>query len=185
MPDAKVVIKKYGNRRLYDVTDSRYVNLEDMAAMVREGREIQVLDARTGEDLTRVVLTQIIMDEARERGSGLPLDLLRQLVLATGRAGQEGLTHYLRSVLDGYRRSCQAFQHHMQQPSPAPLNPLEFVQSLFPFSASPAAPAPQRERAEAEIEELRRRVEELEQALGRPARKSGRGPAKRRRAVRP
>ena len=65
MPERKVVVKKYENRRLYDTGASRYVNLDDVARMVREGVEVQVLDARTGEDLTRVILTQVIMEDAK------------------------------------------------------------------------------------------------------------------------
>jgi len=68
-----VVIKKYPNRRLYDTSASRYINLEDIAAFVREGRDLQVVDAQTGEDLTRVTLAQIIMEDARQQPTGLPL----------------------------------------------------------------------------------------------------------------
>ena len=60
MHPAPALIKKYGNRRLYDTAGSRYVNLDNLAAMVRAGREVRVLDAKTGRDLTRVTLTQII-----------------------------------------------------------------------------------------------------------------------------
>lgn len=81
-----VVIKKYPNRRLYDTSSGRYVNLEDVALLIRRGADVQVVDARTGEDLTRVVLTQIIVEDAKEQPAALPLDLLRQLVMATGTA---------------------------------------------------------------------------------------------------
>jgi len=60
-----IVIKKYANRRLYDTSAGRYVNLEDLAARIRKGEEIQVLDAASGEDLTRVILTQIIVEDAK------------------------------------------------------------------------------------------------------------------------
>ena len=69
----KVVIKKYANRRLYDTSGSRYINLEDIAALVRNGKDLQVVDAKTGEDLTRVTLTQIIVEDAKEQPTGLPL----------------------------------------------------------------------------------------------------------------
>jgi polyhydroxyalkanoate synthesis repressor PhaR len=61
------VIRKYPNRRLYDTSAGKYVNLEELASMVRNGKDIQVLDAKTGDDLTRVVLTQIIMEDAKEQ----------------------------------------------------------------------------------------------------------------------
>jgi polyhydroxyalkanoate synthesis repressor PhaR len=83
------VIRKYPNRRLYDTAAGRYVNLEDIAAIVRCGEDVQVLDAKTGEDVTRVVLTQIIVEDAKDHGATLPVELLRQLILITDRAGRE------------------------------------------------------------------------------------------------
>jgi len=81
-----VVIKKYPNRRLYDTSAGRYVNLDDVAILIRQGADVQVVDARTGEDLTRLVLTQIIVEDVKGQPASLPLDLLRQLVIATDRA---------------------------------------------------------------------------------------------------
>ncbi len=86
------IIRKYPNRRLYDTADGRYVNLDDIAAFVRCGEDVQVLDAKTGEDVTRVVLTQIIVEDAKDHGAMLPLELLRQLILITDRAGRELLS---------------------------------------------------------------------------------------------
>jgi polyhydroxyalkanoate synthesis repressor PhaR len=74
-----IVIKKYPNRRLYDTAKSRYINLEDIAVFIRDGKDVQVVDAQTGEDLTRVTLTQIIVDDAKQQPTGLPLELLKQL----------------------------------------------------------------------------------------------------------
>src|SRR5690242_1403213 len=65
MAAARVVIKKYGNRRLYDTSASRYVNLEEIAGMVRNGTDVQVVDAKTGEDLTRATLMQVIADDTK------------------------------------------------------------------------------------------------------------------------
>jgi polyhydroxyalkanoate synthesis repressor PhaR len=86
MMPAAVLIRKYPNRRLYDTSSGRYVNLDDVALLIRRGADVQVVDARTGEDLTRVVLTQIIVEDAKGQPAALPLDLLRQLVMATGNA---------------------------------------------------------------------------------------------------
>ena len=80
------IIRKYPNRRLYDTSAGRYVNLDDVAALVRQGTEIQVVDAKTGEDVTRVVLTQIIVEDAKIQPAALPLELLKGLILATDRA---------------------------------------------------------------------------------------------------
>ena len=76
---SSIVIKKYGNRRLYDTAASRYLNLEEIAALIRQGNEVTVVDAKTGQDLTRVTLTQIITEDAKDKPTGLPLELLRQL----------------------------------------------------------------------------------------------------------
>src|SRR4051794_19704498 len=100
MKSGPVVIKKYGNRRLYDTAASRYVNLDEVAGLVRAGADIQVVDAKTGEDLTRPVLTQIIMEEAKDQRAGLPLELLRQLIVATDHAQQQFLSWYLRSAFE-------------------------------------------------------------------------------------
>ena len=65
MADEPIVIKKYENRRLYDTSASRYVNLEAVAELLREGREVQVVEAKSGDDITRQVLTQIIVDQSK------------------------------------------------------------------------------------------------------------------------
>jgi polyhydroxyalkanoate synthesis repressor PhaR len=100
-----VIIKKYENRRLYDTASSRYVNLDEVAQMVQEGREVQVFDAASGEDLTRLVLTQIIMEQAKAPGSAFPLDILRQMVAATNRAGQETALSYMKAIFDLYQNA--------------------------------------------------------------------------------
>ena len=104
MKPAKVVIKKYGNRRLYDTSASRYINLDEIAALVRDGTEVQVVDVKTGEDLTRVTLTQIIAENAKDQPAGLPLELLRQLVIASDHVGQEFIMWYLKSAFDTYQK---------------------------------------------------------------------------------
>ena len=76
----KVTIKKYANRRLYDTESSTYITLDRLAAMVREGREFEVVDAKTGDDITRQVLTQIIVDEEARGATMLPLNFLKQLI---------------------------------------------------------------------------------------------------------
>jgi polyhydroxyalkanoate synthesis repressor PhaR len=92
MPDQSILIRKYENRRLYDATNSHYVNLEEVAQLVQRGYDVQAVDAASGEDITRVVLTQIIAEAAKGSGSNFPLDILRQIVIASGRAAQESAT---------------------------------------------------------------------------------------------
>jgi polyhydroxyalkanoate synthesis repressor PhaR len=148
-----VVIRKYPNRRLYDTGAKRYVNLEEIAALIRQGREVQVVDSRTGEDLTRVVLTQIITEDAKDQPAGLPIELLRQLVMATDHARQELLGWYLRSAFDAYHKVQEAVQSRLEDVRSAALSPLGVVRNLF--SGGPSS----------EIDYLRRRVAELEERL--------------------
>ena len=121
MEDARAVVKKYPNRRLYDTSSGRYVNLEDLAAMIRKGTDLQVVDAKTGEDLTRVILTQIIVEDARDRPT-LPLELLRQLILASDRAGQEFIMWYLKSAFDAYQKVQEAVQNRLSDVRSAALD---------------------------------------------------------------
>ncbi len=158
MKGSAIVIKKYENRRLYDTSSSRYVNLDDVASMIREGQEVQVMDAKTGEDLTRVTLTQIITEDAKVQPTGLPLELLRQLIMATDKAGQEFVTWYLKSAFDAYHKVRDAVQNRL---SDIDLSPLHLMSSLIPGTAA-SEETPERP---AELNELRRRVAELEARL--------------------
>ncbi len=151
----KAVIKKYSDRRLYDTGAKCYVKLEDIARMIRQGVDVEVLDAGTGRDLTRVILTQIVMEEARDRDTGLPMQFLRQLVMASDRATHEFLSWYLNGTLELYKKAQQKFSSGLSEARQAISSPLDFVRHLLPSDA-------------AEIELLRRRVEELEARLARP-----------------
>src|SRR3974390_2471801 len=102
MRNPEVLIRKYSDRRLYDTSASRYVKLEDIARMVRDGVDVRVVDGRTGKDLTHLIFTQIIVENAREREIALPLQLLTQLVRASDRATHDFLTWYLDSTLNLY-----------------------------------------------------------------------------------
>jgi len=106
---AKVTIKKYANRRLYDTESSAYITLDRLAAMVREGREFEVVDAKTGEDITRQVLTQIIVDEeARGGETMLPLNFLKQLIGLYGNSMQNFVPQYLEAAMDSFQRNQSA-----------------------------------------------------------------------------
>ena len=104
--DDKVVIQKYANRRLYNKATSTYITLENLAEMVRNGVDFVVYDAKTNEDITRKVLTQIIFDE-ENRGEGqnlLPIQFLRQLIGFYGDSMQAFLPSYLEMSLDSFSR---------------------------------------------------------------------------------
>src|SRR5215208_1930128 len=103
---AKVTIKKYANRRLYDTESSAYITLDRLAAMVREGREFEVVDAKTGEDITRQVLTQIIVDEeARGGATMLPINFLKQIIGLYGNSMQSFVPQYLEAAMDAFQRN--------------------------------------------------------------------------------
>jgi len=166
MAAQSVLIKKYENRRLYDATNSRYVNLDEVAQLVQQGYDVQVVDAASGEDITRLILTQIIAEGAKTSDSNFPLDILRQMVIASGRASQESAIRYTKAMLDLYQSTYRAM-------APA-LNPFEFMQN--PLAAAPApqkspagdtgaTPAAQPAPTSHEIGDLKARIAELEKAI--------------------
>lgn len=165
MKSSPVVIKKYGNRRLYDTAGSRYVNLDDIATFIREGRELKVVDAKTGQDLTRVTLTQIITEDAKDKPTGLPLELLRQLIIASDEVRQEFVMWYLKSAFDTYQKVQDAVQSRLGEVQSAILSPVDMMKK---FLGTP--PLPQRVETEPEMDALRKRVAELEARLKTDAR---------------
>jgi polyhydroxyalkanoate synthesis repressor PhaR len=120
-----VVIKKYGNRRLYDTSRSEYIKLEEIAALIRKGRQVRVVDVNTGEDLTRVTLTQIIVEDAKGGPAGLPLELLRQLIVASDKAGRDFVMWYLNSAFSAYQKVQESLQSGINQVRSAVLPPME------------------------------------------------------------
>jgi polyhydroxyalkanoate synthesis repressor PhaR len=177
LKQSKIVIKKYENRRLYDTSASRYVNLEEVAAMLRQGADIQVVDAKTGEDVTRVVLTQIIVDDARGNQAGLPLELLRQLIVASDRARHDFMMWYLKAAFDTYEKVQDTVQTQLSGVRSAATAPLEAMRRFF---GGPAAGESQSGNHE-EVNELRKRIAELEDRLKKKPKKK-RPPARERRA---
>jgi polyhydroxyalkanoate synthesis repressor PhaR len=205
MADSSIVIRKYENRRLYDTAASRYVNLEDVARLVREGRDVSVVDARTGEDVTRLVLAQVILEEARTKESGLPLDFLREIIRASDRATREFLQWSLTAALEHSQKMQDIWRQQISQGISAPWSggfPWPSASSLpfWPFGQNTAPPAeassteaPREPDSQAaapaptdpagaagtEIEDLRRRLDQLEARVARqrPTRKKpGRKP---------
>jgi polyhydroxyalkanoate synthesis repressor PhaR len=108
------VIKKYANRRLYNTETSSYITLELLSQMTREGREFTVVDAKSGEDITHNVLTQIIMEEEQRGKNMLPVNFLRQLIAMYGDSMQSMVPQYLESSMDAFRKNQLQFQEAMQ-----------------------------------------------------------------------
>ena len=103
--DTVVTIKKYANRRLYNTESSSYITLEHLAEMVRQKREFKVIDAKSGEDITHAVLTQIIMEEEQRGATMLPVNFLRQLIGLYGNSMQAAVPQYLEASLEAFQRN--------------------------------------------------------------------------------
>jgi polyhydroxyalkanoate synthesis repressor PhaR len=109
-----VIVKKYANRRLYNTETSSYITLEHLAQLTREGREFKVLDAKTDEDITHSVLTQIIMDEESRGATLLPPTFLRQLISMYGDSMQAMVPQYLEASMDAFRLNQTKFNDAMK-----------------------------------------------------------------------
>jgi len=121
-----VVVKKYANRRLYNTESSSYITLENLAEMVRGGRDFVVYDAKSGDDITRGVLTQIIVEEEGKGHNLLPTNFLRQLIGFYGGAMQGVVPTYLDQAM-------KAFSQHQEQMQAAMKKTVCSMSSLFPF----------------------------------------------------
>ena len=113
--EGPVVIKKYANRRLYNTQTSSYVTLDHLAAMVKEGTEFEVQDARTGEDITRSVLTQIIFEEEAKGQSLLPIKFLRQLIRFYGDSLQTFVPGYLDMSMESFTKNQGAMRDRIAE----------------------------------------------------------------------
>jgi polyhydroxyalkanoate synthesis repressor PhaR len=161
-----VLVKKYGNRRLYDTARSRYLTLEELAESIRQGEDVRVVDAKSGEDLTTATLAQIIV-EGRGAARLLPRPLLLQLIRMGDDALAEFLGQYVSWALEVYLQTRQGLQ------SMGPFNPFSpyaagtgFTRMFGgppprPEAAAPPAAAP----AQSDVAALRRELEELKKSL--------------------
>ena len=162
---AKVTIKKYANRRLYDTESSAYITLDRLAAMVREGREFEVVDAKTGEDITRQVLTQIIVDEEARGGTTmLPLNFLKQIIGLYGNSMQGVVPQYLEAAMDAFQQNHSAIRDAFSGNMFADLakrNMEMFAATGTPFAPKPNAQAAAKHAAEKPGEDVSKLREEL------------------------
>src|SRR3990170_424330 len=153
------VIKRYSNRKLYDTQESRYVTLEEIEEMIRAGREVSVVDAASGEDLTAVTLTQIILENERAHRGGLPTGFLHQLI-KHGEAWQEFIQRSMKSSLEGIISNQREMERVFQDwASRAGWG------AMVPGGAA-ARPEPKRDgSAEADAERLREEMAALREKL--------------------
>ncbi len=163
----KVTIKKYANRRLYDTESSTYITLDRLAAMVREGREFEVVDAKSGEDITRTVLTQIIVDEEARGETMLPLNFLKQLIGLYGNSIQGAVPQYLESAMDAFQRNHGAIRDAFGGNVLADIakrNMAMFEEAGRAFSGKTASAKDERDR---ELEQLRAELASLQAKVDR------------------
>src|ERR1700741_3227105 len=178
-----ITIKKYANRRLYNTGTSTYVTLEDLAAMVKTGEDFVVYDAKTGEEITRSVLTQIIFEQEKKEGQNLlPITFLRQLIRFYGDSMQMLVPRFLEASIESLTREQEKFRQQISLSSGGGFGPLEdqvrrnmemFQRafSMFPGfgTASPAAAASgegdKTQRPSGEIDDLKRQLSEMQKRL--------------------
>jgi polyhydroxyalkanoate synthesis repressor PhaR len=194
--DEPITIKKYANRRLYNTGTSAYVTLEDLAAMVKAGEDFVVYDAKTGEDITRSVLAQIIFEQENKEGQNLlPINFLRQLIRFYGDSMQMLVPRYLEVSLESLTREQEKFRQQIAQAfGGTPFGALEeqarrnmemFERAFAMFAPfgrrggqgtaeaeKPASSAEGGESSEGgEIDSLKRQMEEMQKRLDRLSQK--------------
>ncbi|QUD87060.1 polyhydroxyalkanoate synthesis repressor PhaR [Phenylobacterium montanum] len=193
----RVVIKKYANRRLYNTRSSAYVTLEHLAEMVKEGVDFVVYDAKTNEDITRSVLTQIIFDEESRGQNLLPIQFLRQLIRFYGDSMQAFVPSFLELSLDNFTRQQERMRGQMGAAGlsvPPGMGFMEeqvrqnmamfdramkmFTPFAFGRPDEPAAAAPAAEPAaetpppaDTGLDDLKKRIEEMQQQIAKLAAK--------------
>jgi polyhydroxyalkanoate synthesis repressor PhaR len=186
--DEPTVIKKYANRRLYHTGTSTYVTLDDLARMVKSGEEFVVTDAKTGEDITRAVLGQIIFEQENRGQHLLPIAFLRQLIRFYGDQMQTLLPSYLETSLSAFTRNQDQLREQMARAlkgdalgvmeEQARQNMEMFSEAMrlwMPFAAGGAAnhpansgqagPGKPKEARDQELDSLRRQLSEMQRTL--------------------
>jgi polyhydroxyalkanoate synthesis repressor PhaR len=152
--DEPLLIKRYANRKLYDQSRSRYVTLEELEELIRQGREIRVVDAVSGDDLTALTLAQIILDNQRERRSALPTSFLHQLI-KHGETWQEFVQQSFQASLSGIVASQREAERVLR----------EWGSRAGWWPAGPAPAKPTEAPANSELDDLRAEVVALKAKL--------------------
>ncbi len=178
--DKPTVIKKYANRRLYDTGRSSYVTLEDLCQMVKEGREFVVYDAKTNEDLTHAVLTQIIVEQESRGGNLLPIPFLRQLIGFYGDNLQGIVPNYLQQSLEAFTTNQEQFRDQINKSLGGmiinPVSAMEeinrknmemFENAMRAWSPFTAGQSSGQGNAEARLRELKKNIAEMQKEVDR------------------
>ncbi|HEX2859297.1 MAG TPA: polyhydroxyalkanoate synthesis repressor PhaR [Alphaproteobacteria bacterium] len=172
-----IIIKKYANRRLYNTETSTYITLHDLADIIRSGKAVEVVDAKTGADLTRPTLAQIILEEESKGASVLPVNFMKQIIGFYDNSMQSILPHYLEMVMDVFNKNQAHIRDEtnkalggfspfaqlqtMQTIQRKQMEQLQQVMGLFnPFLRAPGASADAKDQ---KIAELQAEIERLKQ----------------------
>ena len=181
-PGAPVVIKKYANRRLYNTATSTYVTLDHLAEMIKAGTEFVVTDARSGDDITRSVLTQIIVEQEGKGQNLLPIKFLRQIIGFYGDSLGGLLPRYLEHSMDAFSQNESHMRNAMQEAFRGifPMEQLEHMgrqnmvlfenamKMLNPFGQMPGKPAATEEKPKGEnIDDLKAQLNEMQAQLAK------------------
>ena len=166
-----ILVKKYGNRRLYDTQDSTYVTLDELAVKVRSGFDLRVVDAQTDDDLTQATLVQIVL-EAGNGAKFLPVQLLTQMIRLSDDALAEFFSRYVTGALEMYLQAKRGVQ------SIASFNPFaQWGYAQGPFATGPVEDVPPTDtERDRDLSAMRRELDELKQVIreGFAARAPGR-----------
>ncbi len=174
--DGPVIVKKYANRRLYNTETSSYITLDHLAAMTREGRDFKVIDAKSEEDITHNVLTQIIMEEESRGQTMLPVSFLRQLISMYGDSMQAMVPGYLEASMDSFRRNQAQFKTAVEgafanspfaEIAKRNMAMFEAAANAFKPGAPTNAAAPAAGGKDAEIASLRAELARLQEKVDR------------------
>ena len=157
MAEEQVLIKKYSNRKLYDLNRSRYITLEEIAELIRGGRHVKIVDAETQEDLTNITLAQILLEEEKRRNL-LPVPFLHQLI-KYGQVYQDFFRQYLASNLEA--------MISMQREAEKGINQWKKLGGLGDVTLSPEPGAEETSsHIKVELDSLKEKLKELEKKLG-------------------
>ena len=165
-----IIIKKYANRRLYNTDTSSYITLDDLAKMVRENVDFHVLDAKTGDDITHTILTQIIVEEESHGTQMLPVSFLRDLISMYGNSMQAMMPSYLEASMTNLRKNREqlqaAFAKGIESNPLAKMDEANFKMMQNAAEAFiPATRKPARDDQSDDLAQMRRQMAEMQKKL--------------------
>ena len=170
-----IIIKKYANRRLYNTDTSSYITLDDLANMVRENVDFNVLDAKSGDDITHTILTQIIVEEESHGGQMLPVSFLRDLISMYGNSMQAMMPSYLEASMANLRKNREQLQaafatgignNPLAKMAEANFKMMQNAAEAFiPTARKPTTPEPRQAEASDELAQMRQQMAAMQKKL--------------------